>query len=157
MAGFASNVFIICMALVVSGTAMAEEIDREGEVRSAVDQFGSAFVEADVPTLESLLSENYVHVNGRSGDVLNRDDWLNWVKSRRTEIEKGELKFCDYRIEDLIIVVDEDTATVVGTVVLCMNRNGTSSTSRIKFSNTWLYRKGEWRRSAFHDSPLPQP
>ena len=157
MAGFASNVFIICMALVVSGPTMAEEIDREGEVRSAVDQFGRAFVEADVPTLESLLSENYVHVNGRSGDVLNRDDWLKWVKSRRTEIEKGELEFCDYRIEDLIIVVDEDTATGVGTVVVCMSRNGSSNTSKLNFANTWLYREGAWRRSAFHDSPLPQP
>ena len=120
MAGITSNVFLLCMALIVSGSAMAEEPDREAEVRAAVAEFGRAFVEADVPTLESLLSENYIHVNGRSGDVLSRDDWLKWAKVRRTEIEKEELEFCDYRIEDVRIAVDEDTATVVGTVVLCV-------------------------------------
>ena len=157
MAGITSSVFIVCMALLVSGPAMAEETNRDAEVRAAVDEFGRAFVEADASTLKSLLSENYIHVNGRSGNVLSRDDWLKFVKFRRTEIEKGELEFCDYRLEDVRIAVDEDTATVVGTVVVCMNRNGSSNTSKIGFSNTWLYREGIWRRAAFHDSPLPQP
>ena len=157
MAGITSNVFILCTALIVSGSAMAAEPDREAEVRAAIAEFGQAFVAADVPTLESLLSENYIHVNGRSGDVLSRDDWLKWVRVRRAEIEKGELEFCDYRIEDVRIAVDEDTATVVGTVALCVNRNGSAITSKIRFSNTWLYRESVWRRAAFHDSPFPQP
>ena len=136
---------------------MAEEADREAEVRAAVNAFGRAFVEADVPTLESFLSENYVHVNGGSGNVLNRDDWLKWMKSRRSEIEKGELVVDDYRIEDVRIALDGDTATVIGTVFSSVSRNGNSKTSKIRFSNIWLYREGVWRRAVFHDSPLPQP
>ena len=141
-------------SITVFGAALAEEVDREAEVRDAVNAFGRAYLEADVPTLKSLLTENYVHVNGRSGNVLNREDWLLWVKSRRSEIENGELVISDYRVEDVNVALDGNTAIVVGMVYLSQTRNGNSRTAKIRFSNTWLYREGEWHRAAFHDSPL---
>ena len=136
---------------------MAEDAHREAEVRAVVNAFGRAFVEADVLILDSFLTDNYVHVNGGSGNVLDRDDWLEWVKLRRAEIQRGELVVSDYKIGDVRITVDGDTAIVTGTVFSSVNKNGNSSTSRIRFSNIWLYQKGVWRRAAFHDSPLPQP
>jgi len=145
---------MIVPSLPVFGAALTEEVDREAEVRAAVNAFGRAYLEADVPTLKSLLTENYVHVNGRSRNVLNREDWLLWVKSRRSEIENGELVISDYRVEDVKVALDGNTAIVIGMVFLSQARNGNSRTSRIRFSNTWLYREGKWRRAAFHDSPL---
>lgn len=151
------NFVIAILMLAVLGAELAEKVDREAEVRTAVNVFARAFLEADVPTLKSLLTENYVHVNGRSGDVLNRKNWLKWVKSRRAELENGELVVSDYRVEDVIVALDGNTAIVIGTVFSSQARKESASTSRIRFSNTWLYRKGEWRKAAFHDSPLPQP
>ena len=155
MARSISIFFITFMTLIVHRIALPEEADREAEVRAAVNAFGRAYVEADVPTLEYFLSENYVHVNGGSGNALNRDDWLKFVKSRRVEIDNGELVVIDYRIEDVKVVLDGNTAIVIGMWYSSQSRNGNSSTSKIRFSNTWLYREGVWRRAAFHDSPLP--
>jgi ketosteroid isomerase-like protein len=155
MAGSVSIFLITFITLIAPRTALPEEADREAEVRAAVNAFGHAFVEADVPTLEHYLSENYVHVNGGSGIALNRDDWLKFVKSRRVEIDNGELVVSDYRIEDVKVVLDGNTAIVIGMVYSSQSRNGNSNTSKIRFSNTWLYREGVWRRAAFHDSPLP--
>jgi hypothetical protein len=126
---------MIVASVTVFGAALAEEVDREAEVRDAVNAFGRAYLEADVPTLKTLLTENYVHVNGRSGNVLNRDDWLKWVRSRRAEIDNGELVVSDFRIEDVKVVLDGKTAIVIGMVYLSQSRNGNSNTAQIRFSN----------------------
>jgi ketosteroid isomerase-like protein len=155
----ARNVFkllIASAALIAPVPAMAENLDRSGEVRAAVNAFGLAFSKADISNLESSLTNDYVHVNGGSGKVLGRDDWLKWMESRRAEIKKGIMIVEDYRIEDIEIELNGDTAIVVGRVVSSVKRDGVSKTSEIRFSNTWLYREGVWRRASFHDSPMPR-
>ena len=145
------------MMLTASGAVvpeMVEGVDRETEVLTAVKAFGRAYVEADVETLKTLLSEKYIHVNGRSGNVLNRGEWLEWVTSRRMDIKNGKLVVSDYRIEDVEVVLDEETAIVIGVVYSSQIRNGNINTSSIRFSNLWLYRNGAWHRAAFHDSPI---
>jgi len=92
--------------------ALAEEPCREAEVRAAVSAFGQAFLEADVPALGSVLTRNYVHINGRSGSVLNRDEWLRWVESRRAELDSGDLVVSTYRVEDVRVELSRDTAVV---------------------------------------------
>lgn len=149
-----SMIAVSIFAFDALGAPMPEETSREAELRDAVHTFGQAFLEADVPTLRGLLTEDYVHVNGGSGNVLGRGEWLDWVKARRAQIEREELRITEYRIEDLSIVSHGNTAIVVGTVFSRQVSGGESSTSRIRFSNTWLYQKGKWRRAAFHDSPL---
>jgi ketosteroid isomerase-like protein len=137
------------------GAAPAGEDSREADLRSAIQAFGEAFRVADAQELGLLLSDDYVHVNGGSGNVIDREDWLRWVESRRREIHNGELIIREYRIEDLRIVIHGDTAIVVGAVFSKEVRNGQSHTVRIRFSNTWLYEDSKWRRAAFHDSAIP--
>jgi len=149
------KLFIVSVALIASVLAIAETPDKSGEVRAAVTAFGLAFVEADISKLKSLLTEDYLHVNGGSGKVLGRDDWLKWMESRRVEIEKGILIIEDYRIEDVEISLDGNAALVVGRVVSSVKRDGVPKSSQIRFSNTWLCRDGVWRRASFHDSPMP--
>ena len=124
------------------------------DMRSVPEAFGRAFREADVEQLERLLSDNYIHVNGGSGNVLSRETWLEWVASRRAEIESRELNITEYRIEDVAIVMHGNTAIVVGTVFSSQVKSGALSTLRVRFSNTWIYENSEWRRAAFHDSPI---
>ena len=155
MARSSSIVLVAILSLTVFMAVESNGMDREAEVREAVDAFGRAFAEADVATLKSLLHENYVHVNGRSGNVLNRAEWLEWVTSRRREMQSGELVVNEYRIKDLQIVLSEATAIVVGVVISSQSRNGKSTESRIRFTNLWVHRKGGWFRAAFHDSAIP--
>jgi ketosteroid isomerase-like protein len=146
---------VVVVTPIAMGVSLAEERGREAELRIAIEAFGRAFREADVQGLERLLSDDYVHVNGGSGNVIGRDDWLEWVAARRAEIDSGELLITEYRVEDLSIVFHGNTAIAVGAVFSSQVRNGTSSTLRIRFSNTWLYEDSTWRRAAFHDSAIP--
>ena len=97
--------FLSVLVLVIPGLVRAEKVDLKAEVRSAVQTFGNAFVLADVPRLASLLTDDYVHINGQSGSVLNKTDWLKWVESRREELNRGDLIIVNYEIEDLDIVL----------------------------------------------------
>ncbi len=154
-----ASIFLVTIATLAASRGVVAErvegVDRETEVLAVVNAFGRAYVEADVETLETLLFEKYVHVNGRSGKVLNRGEWLEWVTSRRAGIENGELIVSDYRIEDVEVVLDGTTAIVIGVVYSSQSRNGNTNTSGFRFSNLWLHRNGAWRRAAFHDSPIP--
>ena len=125
------------------------------DVQAAVENFGRAFLEADVEALRNILTMDYVHVNGRSGTVMNRDEWLSWVKTRRSELENKELQIRDYRVEDIIIKTYENLAIVTGVVYSRGERNGEAFASQVRFTNTWILVDGRWYRAAFHDSPLP--
>jgi ketosteroid isomerase-like protein len=129
----------------------------EFEVRAAVARFGQAFLDADVEVLESLLTDDYIHVNGNSGNVLKRNEWLNWIKSRRTELEAGHLIIDEYETKDVAVKIYENVAIVTGTVYSNGKHNGELFASHVRFTNTWVLINEEWRRAAFHDSPLPFP
>jgi len=154
MAGIRISLFFISLTLLLPWSVSAGAVNSEAEVRAAVVLFGEAYVEADISILEGLLEENYVHINGSSGKVLDRDDWLRWVESRREELESGVLVVADYRIEDLSVEIYGETAVVVGVAVSKGSRNGVPSDSQVRFTNVWVHREGAWRRAAFHDTPL---
>lgn len=133
----------------------AEETKKEAELHRAVAEFSQAFVKADESRLGELLTENYLHINGNSGTVLDRNQWLSWIKTRKRQLEDGDLVVIDYRIEELKVVLHGETAVVTGLVSSSGIRSGVKFSSRIRFSNTWVLHDGRWRRAAFHDSPAP--
>jgi ketosteroid isomerase-like protein len=149
-------VFIPLILMVSSRPAMAQQAGREDEVRASVSAFGRAFVEADVSVLETLLAQDYIHVNGRSGSVLSRDEWLKWVESRRTELNSGKLMIDSYSVGDVKVQVYGEAAVVTGVVHSSGHREGALFTSGVRFTNVWVVQGGAWRRAAFHDSPLPE-
>jgi len=128
--------------------------NHEKAVRAAVEGFSRAFLEADVETLEKILTNDYVHINGRSGTVLDRNEWLTWMQTRGKEMENRELQISEYRVEDLTVKIYENAAIVTGVVVSSGTQKGDPFSSRVRFTNTWILVEGMWYRAAFHDSPL---
>ena len=110
-----SLIAVSVIAFNAHGASPPDEARRKAELQEAVDRFGRAYLEADVPALRLLLADNYVHVNGSSGNVLNRSDWLDWVRSRRAQIDNEELQITEYRVENVESVIHGDTAIVIGT------------------------------------------
>ena len=150
-----SLILIMSLSLLVSPRPSgAQQVSPEHEVRAAVSAFGRAFVEADVSVLQSLLTKNYVHVNGLSGSVLNRDEWISWVVSRRAELDSGELVITTYSIEDVSVRIYGEAAVVTGVVHSSGQRNSALFASQVRFTNVWVSQGGMWRRAAFHDSPV---
>jgi hypothetical protein len=127
----------------------------EDEVRAAFSSFSRAFLEADAGTLRSLLTVDYLHVNGRSGSVLNREEWLDFIRSRRAELASGELTVSVYEVDAVEVRVHGETAIVTGVVESRGVRREVPFVSRIRFTNVWVRQGGVWLRAAFHDSPLP--
>lgn len=152
-----SAVFVVLLLLVSLESAMAQEVSRENEVRAAVSAFGRAFVEADVSILRTFLTDRYIHLNGRSGSVLSRDEWLKWVESRRADLNNGKLVLSAYWVEDLKVELYGEAAVVTGVVYSSGNQKGIAFTSQLRFTNVWVIQGGAWRRAAFHDSPMPEP
>ena len=150
-------IFILLILLVLPQPAVSQETSREHEVRSTISAFGRAFVEADVSILRTFLTDGYIHVNGRSGSVLSRDEWLNWMESRRADLDSGELVISAYGVKDVQVEVYGETAVVTGVVSSSGQRQGVMFTSQVRFTNVWVMQGGAWRRAAFHDSPLPNP
>jgi len=146
----------ISIVLFLSVTpALSQQALNEQEVKAAVDKFSMAFLKADVTVLKTLLCRNYIHVNGNSGNVLKRNDWLNWIVSRRAELESAVLVINDYKTEDVQIEIFGETAIVTGVVKANGQRKGTAFSSQIRFTNVWLMEDGTLRRAAFHDSNIP--
>ena len=149
-------IFILAMLLISPETVMAQKSGTADEVRAAVLTFGHAFVEADIAVLQEYLTDGYIHVNGRSGTVLNRTDWLKWMESRKAELISGELVVDVYDVKDLKVEIYQETAMVTGIIVSRGRRKGTSIGSRVRFTNVWVMQGGSWRRAMFHDSPLTE-
>jgi len=143
--------FLMCVQV-----ALAQETSFEEDVREAVRTFGRAFVEADVPVVRSMLTEDYVHVNGGSGNVIDRERWLAWIASRRVELDRGDLVIDTYRVDEVKVEMHGETAIVTGVVHSTGRRRSEAFTSRIRFTNVWTEQDGVWRRAAFHDSRLPE-
>lgn len=124
------------------------------EVKNAVDNFGKAYVEADTSKLKTLLAEEYLHINP-DGNKISKNDWLNWVGSRKAEIENGSLVIDVYETRDLSIrLISDKTAIADGIIYSTGTRNTELFIVHIKFTNVWIKENGNWKRTVFHDSRL---
>ncbi len=146
--------FISILSLFTVSSLMSQQTIHEDDVRASVEKFADAFLRADVSTLSNLLCENYIHINGSSGNIINKADWLSWINSRRLSLDKGELIISAYKVEDLKIQIFGETAIATGVVKSHGKRNGSSFNSHIRFSNVWVIEDGILRRAAFHDSAI---
>lgn len=147
---------VVLAVAILAGTpvAVARPGGKHHEVREAVSAFSKAYVAADVEALEDLLSDDYIHVNGGSGTVLDRESWLHWISQRRENLDAGRLLIDQYEVGNVEIRIHGETAVVVGSVISRERRNGEEFENRLRFTNVWVREAKGWRRAAFHDSPL---
>ena len=136
--------------------AGAGAAEAEREVREAVERFGRAFAEADASALGPMLSEDYVHTNW-DGAVLDKSGWLDYVRSRRAELESGALRIDAHTTDDLKVRLYGNVAVVTGRNTTRGERGGEAFTTRIRFTHVWVKVDGGWRRAAFHDSTITEP
>ncbi len=126
----------------------------EQDVKTAIDNFATAFKKADVTILAKLLCENYIHVNGNSGNIIEKKHWLKWNRSRTLLIGNGELVINNYQIQDLQVQVYEKVAIVVGVVKSAGFNKGVPFQSQLRFTNVWVVENNKLCRASFHDSAI---
>lgn len=124
----------------------------EEMIRERVADFDEAFRTGDVTALDDMISENYLHTNP-SGNVISRENWLSWNRSRAEELNSGVLTVESYETSELDIrIVSFNTALVSGINEANGVRNGEPFQTKVRFSHVWILEDGNWKRAVFHDS-----
>jgi ketosteroid isomerase-like protein len=144
---------ILCLCSFGQDSAAIAVKDSRQQIQDAVRRFSKAFVEADVAILDMLLSEDYIHTNS-TGSVLNKQQWLEYIKNRRAELEAGRLEIESYENTDLRIRVHGESAIVTGNNVAKGKIEGKSFVTQLRFTHLWIRQSGQWKRVAFHDSSI---
>ena len=124
------------------------------KIRSLVEDFGKAFVKADVETLEAYLTKDYIHTN-TGGGVLDKKMWLKWIRSRREDLNKGKIKIESYVNDEVQVkLYGDDTAIVTGRNTTTGIRDGVAFSTQIRFTHVWIRNGDKWQRAAFHDTRI---
>jgi ketosteroid isomerase-like protein len=130
---------------------------RRLQLERALGAFSAAFLRADAEALDTLLTDDYLHINGGTGGVLDKERWLEYIRTRRAEIASGRLRVDRYESSAVMIRWHGDAAVVSSQVVSDGSRDGKPFATRLRVSQVWVRSDGQWRRAAFHDSPLLDP
>lgn len=140
------------LMIVLPVITQANPSDEETKLRQTIEKFNQAFMQADVSTLDSLLTEQYLHTN--SGNrAFAKNSWLKWIKSRQAAVEAGKLIYTSYQTQDLDIVLYPDAAVVTGRNIAKGRNDDKPFEVDIRFSHLWVKQAGQWRRASFHDAP----
>ena len=153
-------VHLACLlSAAAAGPAFGTEPDslHRLELERALGAFSAAFLRADAETLDTLLTDDYIHTNGGTGGVLDKERWLEYIRTRHSELASGRLRVDRYESSEVTIRWHGDAAVVSSKVVSEGSRDGKPFATRLRVSQVWVRSDGQWRRAAFHDSPLPGP
>ncbi len=53
--------------------------------------------------IADLLSDNYVHTNGETGEVWDKAAWLKFAEERRLDLKSGRWRLDTYKVSDQVI------------------------------------------------------
>ena len=125
----------------------------EKRLEASLEEFDQAFMSADTKKLERLIMPGYLHTNG-SSQPIGKEDWLNYMASRKTALENGTLKIFEYRITDRRITYLDNTAVVNSRVYSDQAMNGRRRKAAFQVTQVWKDEQGVWKRVAFHDGRI---
>lgn len=129
-------------------------IIRENELLTSLKIFKQAFQKGNIATLESMITDDYVHTNGNS-KAFGKDSWLNYLRKRTKRINDGELKVDSYVMDEQEIAFHDDMAIVTGRITVKSCRKGEEQIeNQYRVTNIWVYESDGWKRAAFHDGKI---
>jgi hypothetical protein len=123
------------------------------ELLKRLDAFNTAFREANVSELTSMITETYLHVNGNSRSI-GKKEWLNYLNKRKTDIKSGSLEVLFYRMDEVDIELFENTAFVSARIMVTNKRDTTVQESEYRVTSLWVNQAGSWKRAGFHDTKI---
>ncbi len=142
-------VLLVCLTL-VANIGVADDA-KQARLKERMAAFSAAFNASDVPTLDSLLAENYSHTNN-SAAPLNRAEWLASIERRRADTESGASKITSVETSEIEVQTQNNTAVGTGLYIMKGERNGNPYGLKIRFTQVWEWNGNDWYRVAFHDT-----
>lgn len=120
----------------ITGCDVNNLSETEQEVLYTQARYCQAMTDADIETMREIVSEDMIFTH-MSGKTQSREEYF-------ADIEKGRLNYFTIGIEDPVIEVDGDTATITFTSVLNANAYGARGTFRMGGTHKYEKRDGVW-------------
>ena len=120
----------------ITGTDLSSLGNDELAVLYVQARYCQAMTDADIDTLRQIVSENMVFTH-MSGLKQTREEYF-------ADIADGSLDYHTIGIEDPVVVVNGDKASITFTSVLNANAYGARGTFRIKGTHHYELRDGNW-------------
>ena len=130
------NDFTVFSNVKITGVNLSELSDEQISVLYQQARYCQAMTDADIDTMRKIVSEDmiFTHMSGRR---QTREEYF-------ADIADGSLNYYTIGIENPVIEVNGDTATVTFTSVLNANAYGARGTYRMKGTHKYEKRDGEW-------------
>ena len=113
------------------------------ELTRRATEAGRAYARRELPILERLTADNYVQTDVRGG-VLNRAQWLEFVKNRKTELT--------VETDDVHVSYYGSAAVVTGHWTYTLKETGKDVTSYSRWTSVWTRYPDGWKRHAFQNT-----
>ena len=136
-------VLVIFSSLEVLSQTPAPMTGEKKRIEHVVVRFGDAWALNDIPTLEGLLSDDYVHTD-LFGRVQNRAQWLDYMKDRKAKNITNRISFDDVQIR-----IYDNTAVVTGRNIIKGPLIGGEASTEIRFTQVLRRKRGDWIRTGF--------
>ena len=147
------NIITLCLLFCFLSCTQNNE-SKKKSLKVAVQQFNKAFMMGDVATLESMITENYLHTNGQS-QVIKKENWINYLKKRKGQLDSGELKLIGYVMDQSNIEIHGNTAIVTGKVEAVTKKNDSIKEEHAyRVTHLWVLEGDQWKRAGFHDTKI---
>lgn len=118
-----------------------------------IDKFNTAFNTGDVKTLESMVTDNYLHTNSNS-ESIRKEDWFNYLRKRKKDIDSGILSVSSYNMDQTRVEIYNSTAIVTARISVSSITSGEVKENQYRVTNIWVFQQGKWKRAGFHDGKI---
>ena len=125
--------------------------EAEKQVLSLGRQWAAAEDRADSVTLRSILDDRFNATFG-SGKTYNKEAYIKAIIGDGVVDATGS-----QTLTDETVLVDRDTAVVIGTDTARGTDKGEAYTIVYRYTITYIWRNGGWRALAEHIARVPKP
>jgi uncharacterized protein (TIGR02246 family) len=145
------RIFALASLLLLVSTAFADagvqQSDARAEINNVLDEYIAALLEADVPMLAKIWTDDYTFINGR-GMLLSKDDRLKNFKTGATELKS--IKETGREVQ----FYGDDTAILTGQVTLEAKYSGQSGSGEYRYTNVLIKQGNSWKLAATQITPM---
>lgn len=150
--------YSLCWAIALTACQNADTSNDQpkfskAQILASIESFNHAFAKGDIDHLSTSITENYQHSNGTS-KAIGKESWLNYLKSRKAQLESGELKVLEYRLEETQLETFGHTAILTAKIISKTELKGETRENEYRVTHVWAYENGKWKRAAFHDGKI---
>ncbi len=149
--------FVIFLAsfAVLPAAAQKTRLSKEQKVKAELMQIerdiGQANIRRDKAYFERIEADEFIFTDSGGGLTTKAEDVASLDKP------PGDFKLISYEVDDMLVSLYGDTAVVTGRTTTVSRGKDREITSKSRFTDVFVKRKGRWQIVAGHSSRIREP